>query len=148
QFLDSETGWAAGQVLVPLPQDPFLLVTTDSGKTWRRRAILSESSENRFGTIQQFSFTAKNSGSLILDRGQGSEGDRYELYESPDGGESWNVKETSTKPLRLKRALSPSTDWRVRADGPSQAFHLEHKQSDRWSSAAAFLVKAGVCKPQ
>ena len=61
-----------------------------------------------------------------LDRGQGSDGDRYELYESPDAGENWTFKESNTKPLRLRRAPpAPSPDWRIRADGPSQAFHIE-----------------------
>src|SRR5437763_1187757 len=90
QFLDGEIGWIAGERLSPLPQDPFLLLTSDGGKTWRQRSIFDEAAENRLGTIQQFFFAAKDSGSLIIDRGQGAEGDRYELYESPDGGESWN----------------------------------------------------------
>jgi hypothetical protein len=149
QFLDAETGWVSGLVLSPLPQEPFLMVTQDAGKTWRQRPILSESSENRLGSIQQFSFGAKNSGSLIVDRGQGSDGDRYELYESPDAGENWTIKESSTKPLRLRRPPPPpSSDWRVRADARTQAFHLEHRAApDRWSSLAAFAIKVPPCKP-
>lgn len=146
QFLDAETGWASGQVLFPLQQDPFLLVTSDGGKTWRQRAIFSESRENRFGSIHQFSFTAKDSGNLIIDRGQGSDGDRYELYESPDAGESWTIKETSLKPLVLKRPPVPSADWRVRADGPTASFHIEHRQAQRWTSVAGFSVKLAACK--
>jgi hypothetical protein len=146
QFLDAQTGWASGQVLFPLQQDPFLLVTSDGGKTWRQRAIFGESRENRFGSVQQFHFTAKDSGSLIIDRGQGSDGDRYELYESPDAGESWTIKETSSKPITLKRLPVASTDWRVRADGPTASFHIEHRQGQRWTSVAGFTVKIGVCK--
>src|SRR5205085_1162453 len=37
QFIDFENGWISGQVLVPIAQDPFLLITSDSGKTWRKR---------------------------------------------------------------------------------------------------------------
>ena len=149
QFLDATLGWASGQVLFPLPQEPFLLVTQDGGKTWRQRPILGESADNRFGTIQQFSFTAKDSGSLILDRGQATDGDRYELYESPDAGENWTFKESSSKPLRLKRPPpAPSPDWRIRADARTQAFHLEHRTGEKWSTAAAFSVKLPVCKPQ
>ena len=99
QFLDAELGWTSGQALSPLPQDPFLLLTSDGGKTWRQRVIFSES---RVGSIQQFHFSAKDSGSLIIDRGPGSEGGRYELYESPDAGESWTIRETSDRPLQLK----------------------------------------------
>lgn len=146
QFLDAQTGWASGQVLSPLQRDPFLLVTSDGGKTWRQSAIFSESRENRFGSIHQFSFAAKDSGSLIVDRGQGADGDRYELYESPDAGESWTIKETSTKPIVLKRPPIPSADWRVRADGPTGSFHIEHRQGQRWTSVAGFSVKLAACK--
>jgi hypothetical protein len=147
QFLDAETGWAAGEVLSPLPQDPFLLLTSDGGKTWRQRAIFGEAAENHLGAIQQFVFTAKDSGSLIIDRGQGSDGDRYEMYESPDAGESWNVKETSTKPLKLRRPPPVATDWRVRVDAGSQAFQVERRQGERWGAVASFLVKLGACRP-
>ena len=147
QFLDPETGWASGETLSPITQDPFLLLTTDGGKTWRQRAIFDEGRESRYGSIQQFYFTAKDSGTLIVDRGQGSDGDRYELYESPNAGESWNVKETSTKPLRLKRTAAPPTEWRVRADAKSQSFHVEHRQGGAWTTVTAFAVKLTPCKP-
>jgi photosystem II stability/assembly factor-like uncharacterized protein len=147
QFLDSANGWAAGEVLSPLARDPFLLVTTDGGKSWRQHPVFSDSREDRFGSIQQFLFTGKDSGSLIIDRGRGSEGDRYELFESRDGGESWEPKETSVKPLRLKRAPEPSTEWRARVDARSQSFHIEHNQGNRWNTVAAFSVKLAPCKP-
>ena len=54
QFLDSEKGWISGEELSPLPQNPFLLVTSDGGKTWKRRPIFNEEAESRFGAIQQF----------------------------------------------------------------------------------------------
>ncbi len=144
QFLDAELGWTSGQVLSPLPQDPFLLLTSDGGKTWRARAIFSES---RVGSIQQFHFSAKDSGSLIIDRGPGSEGDRYELWESPDGGESWTIRETSDRPLKLNPSPATPSEWRARADGPTQSFHLERRQGERWVSVAAFAVKLGACQP-
>ena len=147
QFLNAETGWIAGEQVSPLPQDPFLLLTSDGGKTWRSRPIFSETADNRFGAIQQFFFTAKDSGSLIIDRGQGSDGDRYELYESQDGGESWNFKQSSTKPLSLKRAISPSADYRLRVDSRTQAFHVEHRELTRWADIASYAVKIGACKP-
>jgi len=154
QFLDAETGWVTGQVLSPLPQDPFLLVTLDGGKTWRQRPILSESADNRVGTIQQFSFSGKDNGSLIVDHGPATDGDRYELIESRDAGENWSIKESSTKPLRLRRPPpEPTADWRVRADGRTQSFQIEKRVSstaarEQWSSIAAFAVKLAPCKPQ
>ena len=147
QFLDAETGWVAGEKLSPLPQDPFFLLTSDGGKNWRARPVFSESAENRLGSIQQFLFTAKDSGALIIDRGQGSDGDRYELYESSDGGESWNFKQSSTKPLTLKKIAPVPTEWRLRADSRTKAFHVEHREGAKWADTASFLVKLGICKP-
>src|SRR5690348_5983015 len=67
QFIDFENGWIGGQVLVPVAQDPFLLITSDSGKTWRKRPIFGE---NRAGTISQFWFSSRTNGDLLIDRSQ------------------------------------------------------------------------------
>jgi len=83
QFADVDTGWTSGLSFAPLPQDPFLLLTTDGGKTWRPRPIFNEP---RFGSIQQFFFEDKKSGSLVIDHGPGSAGDRYEHRL----GQKWN----------------------------------------------------------
>ena len=146
QFADVETGWTSGLSFAPLPQDPFLLMTADGGKTWRQRAIFNEP---RFGSLQQFFFEDKTSGSLVIDHGAGTGGDRYELFETNDGGETWNIRETNVKPIRIKRApVTPNADWRVRADGPSKSFHLEHRQGQKWTSLAAFAVNLEGCKPE
>jgi len=114
----------------------------------RRGGSASFFSESRVGSIQQFHFSAKDSGSLIVDRGPGAEGGRYEMYESPDAGETWTIRETSDRPLHLKPApVAPPSEWRVRADGPSQSFHLERRQGERWVAVAAFAVKLGACQP-
>lgn len=147
QFLDENTAFAAGEKLQPLPQDPFLLLTTDGGKSWRRRTIFSDSAENRYGVIQQFHFTARDNGSLIVDRGTGADGDRYELYESPNGGESWSFKQSSTKPLTLRRPPPVSTEWRLRVDSRTQSYRVERRSGERWSDISAFSVKVGACKP-
>jgi photosystem II stability/assembly factor-like uncharacterized protein len=144
QFVDAENGFTTGLSLSPLPQDPFLLITHDGGKTWRQSMIFGES---RIGAIQQFLFEDARSGSLIIDRGLGSDGDRYELYGSQDGGDSWTIQQTSVKPLRLKTAPAANPDWRIRADAATKSFHIEHRQGVRWTSQAAFGVRLGVCKP-
>ena len=146
QFADVETGWTSGLSFGPLPQDPFLLMTSDGGKTWRTHQIFDEP---RFGSIQQFYFEDRKSGSLVIDHGRGSNGDRYELFETNDGGETWNIRETSVKSIRIKRApVTPNADWRVRADSATKSFHLEHRQGQKWTSLAAFAVNLGVCKPE
>lgn len=147
QFFDPETGWISGVTVSPLPQDPFLLLTTDGGKTWVQKPIFDESAEDHLGSIQQFFFTARDAGSLIVDRGQGSDSDRYELYESPDGGQSWSIRQSSQKPLQLKQPAHADPNWRIRADRASAAFQLERRQGASWTPVASFLVKIGSCKP-
>jgi hypothetical protein len=146
QFFDSEIGWVVGQELFPIPQNPFLLITGDGGKTWRQRNIFNENSESRFGIIQQFGLTGKTDGSLVIDRGPGNSGDRYVLFESPDTGDTWAVKQESAKPLALKNAATPTPDWRIRTDAPSKSFHIERRQGTRWESVGAFAVKLDSCK--
>ncbi|MFY9728636.1 MAG: hypothetical protein WAJ87_24270 [Bryobacteraceae bacterium] len=146
QFLDSGTGWVSGEELSPLPRNPFLLLTEDGGKTWTEQPVLRESSENPFGAVLQFFFSSKSTGSLILDRGEGSEFERYALFQSETGGQSWNIRQESRKPLRLPESI-PAADWRVRADAASRSYHVEHRQGERWSSMAAFAVKLEPCQP-
>ncbi|HXB66717.1 MAG TPA: hypothetical protein VNY05_00620 [Candidatus Acidoferrales bacterium] len=144
QFIDAENGLVNGLSPSPLPQDPFLLITHDGGKSWRPSAIFSEP---RLGSIVQVYFDGPKTGSLIIDRGLGSDGDRYELYESQDGGDSWGIRQTSVKPLRLKSGAAANPDWRIRADAATKSFHIEHRGGQRWISEAAFSVKLGICKP-
>ncbi len=146
QFAGVDTGWTSGLSFSPLPQDPFLLQTTDGGKTWRSHAIFNET---RFGSIQQFFFEDKTTGSLVIDHGAGSGEDRYELFETNDGGDTWNIRETNVKSIAIKRApLTPNSDWRVRADAATKSYQLEHRQGQRWISLAAFAVNVGACKPE
>jgi hypothetical protein len=144
QFYDFESGWVSGQVVYPLSQDPFLLITTDGGKSWRRQAIFGESAH---GTILQFGFTSKTTGSLVVDRGQSSESSRYARYESPNGGETWMIREASDRPIRIPRAAAGNPNWRIRPDGATQAFRIERQQGQTWSGVAAFLVRVASCQP-
>jgi hypothetical protein len=141
QFVDFENGWISGQSLQPFPQDPFFLITTDGGKTWRRRPVFGE---NRAGAISQFWFSSRSNGSLVIDRGETGQ---HELYETPNGGETWMVREVNEKPLRLRRTASGNADWRIRADKTTQAFWIERRQGEKWTGLAAFAVRAGACKP-
>jgi hypothetical protein len=144
QFADLINGWVSGESLSPLPQDPFLLITTDGGTNWRRQPVFGDTEP---GSIQQFFFTSRKQGSLIVDRGEGSEVERYSLYDSADGGETWRVMQLSKTPLRLPGAVEKEKDWRVRADRATQSFRIEYRVGDRWTAAASFAVKAGACKP-
>jgi photosystem II stability/assembly factor-like uncharacterized protein len=145
QFLDTAAGWAGGQQLFPLPQDPFVLLTTDGGKTWRQQPVLGENAENRFGSIQQMYFSSRTTGGIIIDRSQGGEAGPFALYESSDGGETWAIKTQSGKPLRINGAPSAETEWRIRVDAGTKAFLMERRHGERWTSRAAFAVNLGAC---
>jgi hypothetical protein len=145
-FFDFERGWVSGQLLQPLPRDPFLLITSDGGKTWRLQRVFDD---GRPGSVQQIWFDSRNSGSLTFDRGAGADGPRYELYESLTGGDGWMIREAGDRPLTIKRMPPnpPETDLRLRTDGPTKSYRIERKQGARWAPVASFSVQLEACKP-
>ncbi|HUS04962.1 MAG TPA: hypothetical protein VMZ52_01600 [Bryobacteraceae bacterium] len=146
QFLDYENGWISGHLLQSAPRDAFFLITSDGGKTWRRRPVFGES---RVGAIEQFRFDSKSSGAMIIDRIQpGENGMRHELYESLTGGESWMLRQVDSKPLTLKNyKTSPDTGWRLRPDAATKSYRVEKRAGERWQTISSFLVAATDCKP-
>jgi photosystem II stability/assembly factor-like uncharacterized protein len=145
QFLDALTGWIGGQTLFPIPQDPFFLLTSDGGKSWRMKPVFTDS---HFGSIQQFAFDSKSTGALIVDNGLGGDLERYARFETSDGGGTWSIKEQSMKLLQLKRSAAPPSTWRVRADAATRSYRIEHRTGNQWAAVAAFSVKLPPCKPE
>jgi len=146
QFIDFETGWISGELLQALPRDPFFLLTTDGGKSWRRRPVYSEA---RIGAIDQFHFESRTAGTLVIDRMQSGEAGRFERYESMTGGDTWMIREVTQKRprLRVSQETYANPDWRLQADAKSKAHRVERKNGARWETVAAFTVKVGECKP-
>jgi hypothetical protein len=145
QFIDFQYGWISGETLVPVSRDPFLLLTSDGGKTWHSVSVFNEGGG---GAIQQFWFTSPSSGALVIDRMESTESSRYELYETPNGGETWMIRRTSDQPISIKRTgAAPGSTWRIRADARTKSFVIEKQQGERWSTVASFLVEMGACKP-
>ncbi|MBY0503365.1 MAG: hypothetical protein K2X03_05640 [Bryobacteraceae bacterium] len=147
QFIDFQNGWVAGQVMQQFARDPFLLITNDGGRTWRRRPLYEDA---RIGSIEQFWFESKQNGGLIVDRTRaGDPRAKYELYESQTGGASWTLREVNSKPIQPKRAKVPvpNTDYRLRADAKLNAYRLERRQGAQWQSLAAFSINLAACMP-
>ena len=147
QFIDFENGWISGTYLQGVPHDPFFLITSDGGKTWRPSAVFDDA---RPGVIERFQFDSKTSGTMLLDTRLRN---RHELYESMTGGESWSVREVSDKPIRWTRAQSGRSQgadqlqaWRIRADAKTHSYHIEKRQVEHWQSVASFLVEVAHCK--
>jgi photosystem II stability/assembly factor-like uncharacterized protein len=143
QFPDFEHGWVSGEMLQPFARDPFFLVTSDGAKTWRQRPIFEDGTG---GSIQSFWFESANNGALVVDKGSGTA--RYQLFESPTGGDTWTIRESSPKPIRIRSMPPPgSNGWRLRADPKLHAFRLEKRDGEAWKPLASFLVAAPPCKP-
>jgi len=144
-FFDLETGWASGHILQALPRDPFFLLTTDGGNNWRRRPVFSEP---RIGAVEKFWFESRTAGAMLFDRVQGADTGRYERHETMTGGDTWMIREVSSKPLTLRGAkdVVATPDWRLRADA-SGTHVMERREGTRWQRVAAFFVKVAECRP-
>jgi len=142
QFIDFQNGWISGANLQGAPRDPFLLLTTDGGKTWRQRPIYEDS---RLGVIERFWFDSPQQGTLLVDARL--EANVHELYETRTGGESWSLRQASADPIRFPKTREPgSAGWRIRADSSSKSFAVEKSEGQRWQKVASFLVHVGSCK--
>jgi hypothetical protein len=145
QFFDYATGWISGQIVQPLPRDPFFLLTTDGGATWRRRPVFSES---RTGAVESFRFDSATNGTLWIDRSQSGEPSAaYERYESTTGGESWTLREAVARPPAASAEKERDTGWRLRPDEKTHAYRLERRAASRWQPVAAFLIPLATCAP-
>jgi hypothetical protein len=145
QFVDFETGWAAGHSAGTLLRDPFLLKTGDGGKTWKRLPVFDDA---RVGVVDGFWFETRDKGTLVIDRIQGGRSGRYQRFETMTGGDSWMVRDVSTKPLLTKRpkGTSNNADWRIRVDSASKTYRIERRSEGRWTQLAGFAISAGGCK--
>jgi hypothetical protein len=135
--------WAGGEVQVPLSRDPFFLITSDGGATWRQKPVDDDGTP---GELMRFWFDSPEHGELIVDGGRSAEGGRYQMYESHTGGDSWTtVSKTSDVP-RLRRIpglIDP--DYRLGADGRTKTYVIEKRVGDGWSQIASFAIQVASC---
>jgi hypothetical protein len=142
QFIDFQNGWISGANLQSAPRDPFLLLTTDGGKTWRQRPIYDES---RVAIIEGFWFDSPQEGTMLVDARL--EANRHELYETRAAGESWSLRQASANPIRFPRAKERgSSGWRIRADAATKGYAVEKSEGEHWQKVASFLVHVGSCQ--
>ena len=144
QFYNLQTGWAAGETQYPLPRDPFFLLTTDGGASWRQHAVGEEGSA---GLVQRFWFDSAQHGELIIDAGKTSASGRYLTYESETGGENWTLRGKSDQLPKLRRAppSQESADWRLLLSKDGKAFQVEQRAGSQWASVASFLIEVANC---
>ena len=83
-------------------------------------------------------------GQLVVDRSQGKT-ERFELYSTTDGGETWIMKAASEEPMRLPNPHPPEkANWRAMAD--KDAYQVERRTATGWETLARFPIRAGECK--
>jgi hypothetical protein len=142
QFIDFQNGWISGANLQSAPRDPFLLLTTDGGKTWHQRPIFDDS---RVAAIERFWFESRENGSLVIDARL--DNNLHELYETRTGGESWAMKQATAAPIPFPHARdAAASGWRLRADAAIHGYQVEKSDGASWQKVATFLVNAGACK--
>jgi photosystem II stability/assembly factor-like uncharacterized protein len=134
-----------GHLLQPLPRDAFFLITSDGGKTWRRRPLFGES---RSGAIEQFWFDSRTHGQLVIENPEAARGQRYELWESMNGGESWSIRQVDSKPAVPASSSPAPSGWRLRADAATKTHRVERQAGTKWETVASFRVSAGQCRPE
>ena len=137
QMYDAQTGWISGQTMQPLALDPFFLLTTDGGKSWRRVPFFDEGTP---GSVLQFRFDSREHGLALLDRGGGFK--RYEIYETNTGGSDWELHGQFDR--LPKFAAAAESEWRVKPE--PKLFRLEHQEENTWRPFASFALTAAQCR--
>jgi hypothetical protein len=138
QLFDALHGWAAGETQVPLARDPFFLITSDGGISWRPKPITEEGGA---GAIQKFWFDTTEHGEVIIDAGR-----TKALYESHTGADNWNVVSQTTQIPRLPRAPAVAdVDYRIGTDNKSHAFTIEAREGEKWNRIASFPIQVASC---
>jgi hypothetical protein len=145
EFYDLEHGWAAGELQYPLPRDPFFLLSTDGGNSWRKQQVTEDGGA---GALQRFWFDSPQHGELIVDAGRSAVGGRYLDWESETGGESWSIRSSTGEPPKMKRAppVAENSDFRLRASADGKAYHVEKRLEEKWEPVASFLIEVASCK--
>jgi hypothetical protein len=141
QFYDLEHGWAAGETQDPLARDPFFLVTTSGGDTWRSEPV---NSEGMPGSILWFHFDSAQHGDLAIDTGQTARSGRYSTLESQTGGASWMIRGTSGQQPKPKGTLQ-DPGLRIHPVDDGKVWQLQEQNGDNWSTVASFFVQSASC---
>jgi photosystem II stability/assembly factor-like uncharacterized protein len=145
QFYDLDHGWVVGESQYPLPHDPFFLVTSDGGVSWRNRPLTEDGGP---GSIVKFWFDSAKHGEMVMDAGKSSPSGRYIAYESETSGESWMIRSTSDQMPKLARLpFAPDNEFmRVQVDSKGKNYNVQKRNGERWENVAAFAIEMASCK--
>ena len=142
EFLNAQNGWITGVAVDPLARNPFVLVTSDAGRTWQQKPILEDT---KYATVGQLHFDSPSHGELVLDVPQ-PKGIRQELYETQTGGESWELKQVANTRIQLKSRSAEQNALRIRTDAPTGTYVVERGSGAAWKRVASFVVHIADCQ--
>ena len=145
QFADPAHGWIGGQEGdYDRSTKPLLLASTDGGSRWQRYAISED--EDALGAVLEFFFDTPDHGQLIVDL-LVSEGDPYELYETLNGGRSWNIRQIASQKSRLtnRSVADDPTQWQIVENGKDAVYELQLEEQGEWVLKSKFAVGVGSC---
>ncbi|MDX2267178.1 MAG: hypothetical protein NW208_03670 [Bryobacter sp.] len=145
QFFDFTHGWLSGHSTLGLPRDPFILLTTDGGRAWRKSPLFAES---RVGVVEKFNFESARRGWVLVDNKGSGDAGRFELYETTNGGVIWNLKEINDRiPAEARADRQASSVLRVRGDAKQNVLHLERQDAGKWTGLSRFRLRLEDCTP-
>lgn len=137
QFIDFQNGWISGANLQSAPRNPFFLITSDGGKTWREHPVFEE---DRVAAIEAFHFDSAQNGAVFIDATL--DNGKHEEYRTENGGQSWQGPQSPDRTAKAK----PPAAWRLRTDAASHSYLIEKSEANRWQRVASFLVNIASCK--
>lgn len=147
-FSDFEAGWVSGHVSGALNRDPFLLRTSDGGKTWKK---VTPFEEGTYAVIENLAFTSRTEGTMLLTRANsGSNLGRFQKLITHDGGDTWTLQEAMSQPYAkptVRSAVTTESGWRIRGDARAKVLRIEKRVASTWNLVSGFELPAGVCKP-
>jgi hypothetical protein len=145
QFVAPAHGWIGGQEGdYDRSTKPLLLASTNGGSRWERYPISED--EDALGAVLEFFFDTQDHGLLIVDL-LVSEGDPYELYETLNGGRSWNIRQiASQKPRLTNRSVADNpVQWRISENAADGVYEVNRKEQGEWLLKSKFAVGVGSC---
>jgi photosystem II stability/assembly factor-like uncharacterized protein len=122
-FIDKDKGWAVGEEYEYEDLDYnytgnyLFLNTTDGGVTWNEISATPLAPDAECSWIHKMQFTDQNKGWLILAVYQNNTYPDFRVYNTTDGGVTWNVVSKLPQGITNIHFISPNRGWAVGLGG-------------------------------
>ena len=147
-FTICEHGWAAGETQYPLPRDPFFLMTTDGGASWRQHLVGEEGSAG-VGPALLVRFRAARR----TDRRCGQERPQAAAIFPTNPKPAAKAGHCAARAIscrssgaRRRRLRIPTGAFAPAKDG--KAYQIEQRAGEQVDAVASFLIEVANCQMQ